>query len=91
MISVIKRDGEIAVMNARLAGLLDCGAEQVYDKLEELLNQLLPKKALREYGVTREDIDTFTKAVMTTQGRLMDNSFVPLDAERVRKIYTELY
>lgn len=87
----LKRDGEIAVMNARLAGLLDCGAEQVYDKLEELLNQLLPKKALREYGVTREDIDTFTKAVMTTQGRLMDNSFVPLDAERVRKIYTELY
>ena len=87
----IKQDGEIAVMNAYLAGLLGCDVAQVYDKLEELLNQLLPKKALHEYGVTREDIDTFTEAVMTTQGRLMGNNFVPLDAERVRKIYTELY
>lgn len=64
---------------------------QVYDKLEELLNQILPKKALHEYGFTREDIDAFTEAVMTTQSRLMSNNFVPLDAERVRKIYTELY
>lgn len=87
----IKQDGEIAVMNGYLAKLLGCDVAQVYDKLEELLNQLLPKKALHEYGVTREDIDVFTEAVMTTQGRLMGNNFVPLDAERVRKIYTELY
>lgn len=87
----IKQDGEIAVMNTYLAGLLGCSTDEVYDELEKLLNNLLPKKALHEYGVTEQDIDVFTKAVMETQGRLMNNNFVPLDAARVRKIYMELY
>ena len=87
----IKQDGEIAVMNRYLAGLLGCGVEEVYDKLEELLNQILPKKPLHEYGMTKEDIDEFAHSVITSQGRLMANNFVPLDEDRVRKIYTELY
>ena len=87
----IKQDGEIAVMNAYLAGLLGCDVAQVYDKLEELLNQILPKKALHEYGVRQEELAVFTKSVMETQGRLMGNNFVPLDEARVLKIYQELY
>lgn len=87
----IKKDGEIAVMNAYLANLLGCSVDVVYDQLEKLLNQLLPKKALHAYGVTEEDLRTFTGTVMTTQGRLMANNFVPLDEKRVLKIYQELY
>lgn len=87
----IKQDGEIAVMNAYLAGLLGCDVTQVYDKLEELLNQILPKKALHEYGVRQEELAVFTKSVIETQGRLMGNNFVPLDEARVLKIYQELY
>ena len=86
----IKQDGEIAVMNRYLADLLGCGTEEVYDKLEELLDQILPKKPLHEYGMTREDIDEFAHSVITSQGRLMANNFVPLDEDQVRKIYTEL-
>ena len=41
--------------------------------------------------MTKEDIDEFAHSVITSQGRLMANNFVPLDEERVRKIYTELY
>lgn len=87
----LKQDGEIAVMNRYLADLLGCGVAEVYDKLEELLDQILPKKSLREYGMTRADIDDFAHSVVTSQGRLMANNFVPLDEARVRKIYTELY
>lgn len=87
----IKQDGEIAVMNAYLVELLGCDVAQVYDKLEELLNQILPKKALHEYGVKQEELAVFTKSVMETQGRLMGNNFVPLDEARVLKIYQELY
>lgn len=86
----IKQDGEIAKLNAYIAQLLQCDVNEVYQKLEELLNQILPKKALHEYGVTKEDLDVFTENVMETQGRLMGNNFVPLDAARVRKIYIEL-
>lgn len=87
----IKQDGEIAVMNRYLADLLGCGVETVYDKLEELLDQILPKKPLHEYGMTKADIDEFAHSVITSQGRLMANNFVPLDEDRVRKIYTELF
>lgn len=87
----IKADGEIAVLNAKLAALLDCDVARVYDALEELLNQVLPKKPLHEYGVTEADLDAFTDSVMTTQGRLMSKNFVPLDRDRVYKIYRELW
>lgn len=87
----IKQDGEIAVMNAFLSNLLDCGAAEVYDRLEELLNQILPKKSLKEYGVKEAELAEFTDSVMTAQGRLMANNFVPLDRDRVYKIYKELY
>ena len=87
----LRQDGEIAVMNEFLARLLGCGPQAVYDRLEELLNQLLPKRSLHEYGVTRQDLRDFTHSVITGQVRLMDNSFVPLDETRVLKIYTELF
>ena len=87
----IRQDGEIAVLNAYLAGLLGCSTENVYDCLEELLNQILPKKALHEYGVTEPELADFARSVMETQGRLMGNNFVPLDEARVLKIYKELY
>lgn len=87
----LKQDGEIAVMNQHLASLLGCEVENVYEKLEELLNNILPKKPLHAYGVTREDLPEFAKSVMETQGRLMGNNFVPLDYDQVLSIYKELY
>ena len=49
----LRRDGEIAVLNQYLADLLGCMPDVVYDELEKLLDQILPKRPLREYGVTR--------------------------------------
>ena len=87
----LRRDGEIAVLNQYLADLLGCMTNVVYDELEKLLDQILPKRPLREYGVTREDLPVFAHSVVTEQGRLMANNFVPLDEARVLKIYTELF
>lgn len=87
----IKQDGEIAVLNDFIAGILECDVEDVYEELEKLLNILIPKKALHEYGVKEEELEQFTQSVMLNQGRLMANNFVELDSERVYKIYRELY
>ena len=87
----LRRDGEIAVLNQYLADLLGCMTNVVYDELEKLLDQILPKRPLHEYGVTREDLPVFAHSVVTEQGRLMANNFVPLDEERVLKIYQELF
>lgn len=87
----LKTDGEIAAMMAFIAGLLCCGTDDVWDELEKLLDVILPKKPLHEYGVTREDLPQFAAAVMKTQTRLMSNNFTLLDEARVLKIYRELF
>lgn len=87
----IKSDGKIAELNKYLAKLLDCDESKVYDEIEILLNNIIPKKALHEYGMTENEIDEFTESVMTKQGRLMANNFVELDRSKVCEIYKELY
>lgn len=84
-------EGEIAVMNRFLADLLACDVAEVYEKLEELLNQILPKKALREYGAAECDMPVWAKSVVDNQQRLLKNSFIPMTEEIVLKIYQDLY
>ena len=87
----LKNDGEIAVLNKFIADIIGCDVENVYDALEDLLNVMIPKKPLHEYGVTEQDLVEFTESVIVNQGRLMANNFVELDKERVYKIYKELF
>lgn len=87
----LKQDGKIAALNRYLADLLHCDVTDVYEELEQLLNHLIPKKPLHEYGMTKEDIDIFTDSVIENQQRLLKNNFVPFDRDRIQKIYTELY
>lgn len=72
----VKTDGEIAVMNSANRNILSCSVDAVYGELEKLLNVILPKKALHEYGVTKQDLGEFADSVMENQGRLMANNFV---------------
>ncbi|CAK7005580.1 MAG: Long-chain-alcohol dehydrogenase 1 [Desulfovibrio sp.] len=83
--------GKITVVNKIICDILGCKEDVVYEELEKLLNKILQRKPLREYGVTDADIKDFTENVMTKQGRLTANNYVPLDAAAVEAIYRELY
>lgn len=87
----INPNGSILELNKYLAEILSCDPEVVYEEIEMLLNHIIPKKPLRDYGVTEEELQEFTNVVMTQQGRLMANNYVPLDEDTVHKIYQELY
>lgn len=87
----IQADGEIAVLNQFISNILSCNIDNVYEELEQLLNHIIPKKALRQYGMTEVQIMEFTESVFTNQGRLLANNFVELDKNRIYKIYQELY
>ncbi|MEQ8154063.1 MAG: hypothetical protein ABRQ25_04085 [Clostridiaceae bacterium] len=71
--------------------ILGCRQEEVYEEIEVLLNHIIPKKPLHEYGVTEGELETFTETVMTMQGRLMANNDVELDKDTVSDIYKKLY
>jgi len=86
----ISRKGAIAELHAVMADALDCAVLDVYEVLGELLEAILPRRPRGEYGVTEADISAFTTIVMEKQGRLTANNFVPLSAQDVTDIYTEL-
>jgi len=66
--------GKIKRLSSILVKLLGCQEDSVYDELEKLLNKILQKKLLHEYGVTKEELISFTDSVMEKQGRLMANN-----------------
>lgn len=74
-----------------MASILGCGAERVFDQLEKLLNKIIEKKSLCEYGATREMIAQWAQSVMDSQQRLMKNSPMPLNYEDVLEIYETIY
>lgn len=87
----IRQDGKIRKLNHFLSELLECPYEEVYEKLEELLNKILSKKTMKEYGATREMLVQWADNVIEGQQRLMVNSFVPLGQKEVLEIYEALY
>ncbi|MDR3598596.1 4-hydroxybutyrate dehydrogenase [Clostridium sp.] len=84
-------DGKIKKLNGFLAEILECKEDEVYVQIEELLNVLIPKKQLREYGLKEDELKAFTESVMTKQGRLMANNYVELNEKTVYDIYKSLY
>ncbi|MDD7511159.1 MAG: 4-hydroxybutyrate dehydrogenase [Peptostreptococcaceae bacterium] len=83
--------GKIASINEIFANILDCHVEDVYDELENLLNQLIAKKPLREYGMSEAQIDEFAKMTVDNQQRLLANNYVYLSDEEIRDIFANLY
>ena len=70
---------------------MGCETDHVYEALEDLLDCLLPKKALHEYGMKETEIEEFTDSVIENQQRLLKNNFVPLDRDQILDIYRTLY
>ena len=87
----LQPNGKIAKLNNYLTGLLGCSSKAVYDELEKLLNNILQKKSLHEYGTTEENLKEFTENVMTKQGRLMANNYVEMTRDTVYNIYKKLF
>lgn len=87
----LKPEGEIKTLNAWLAARLDCAQEEVFRALDALFGAFLQKKPLRDYGVTQEDLHSYTENVMTKQGRLMANNYTELDRQCVYEIYERCY
>jgi 4-hydroxybutyrate dehydrogenase len=83
--------GNITALNQLLAEILNTSTGNVYEKLDAILEKMLSKKPLREYGMKHADIDTFTENVINTQQRLLANNYTPFAKEDIRNIFAELY
>ena len=84
-------NGKIAQANQIFADILCCDVKDVYDELENVLNQLITKKPLREYGMTEAQIEEFTRSTIDNQQRLLANNYVYLEDQEIKEIFINLY
>lgn len=83
--------GKILKLNAFLAKTLNCEEAVVYEKLQELLDQIISRKKLREYGMKEEEIHSFAVSVEESQQRLLNQSYVKPTVAQMEEVYRELY
>ncbi len=83
--------GKIQKIEKLFAQILGCEDDKALDELGNLLNNLLSLKPLREYGMKKEEITSFSESVMATQQRLLGNNYVKFDINDLINIYTKLY
>ena len=83
--------GKILGLNRFLGNLLECGPDDVYGVLESLLDRLITRKPLREYGMKEEEIESFAGSVEESQQRLLNQSYVKLNAGQMAEIYRKLF
>ena len=84
-------EGKILDLNRALSPILDCAPENAQQALWDLMDQILPRKPMRAYGTTKDDLPRFTDAVIASQQRLLANNYVPLSREEILAIYESAF
>ena len=67
------------------------GVYQVYVEIEKLLDKIIARKKLHEYGMTEDQIQSFAEGVEQNQQRLLNQSYVKFNVEQMVKIYRQLF
>lgn len=83
--------GKIIKLNNTIAEIITCNTSDIYDNLDTVLGNFIIKKPLREYGMTIEQIDSFTESTIKNQNRLLKKSYVQLDKSEIKEIFKRLY
>lgn len=87
-----KPEGKIKNLNKTLAELIKVPeSSDIYSELSKILDQLLARKPLKEYGMKEKDIEDFADNVIETQQRLLVNNYVNLSRDEIRDIFKKLF
>ncbi|MFT5874323.1 MAG: 4-hydroxybutyrate dehydrogenase [Clostridium sp.] len=85
-------NGKIKDVTKILADILNVSAESdVFAALAKVLDKLLVRKPLKDYGMKASEIESFADNVIEGQQRLLANNYVPLSRDEIRDIYKVLY
>ncbi len=80
-------DGKITKLRSIIAESLGLEAvNQTFSALNLLLNQIMPLKQIREYGVQESELELFAQSAMA-QERLMKNNYVCLSFNDILEMY----
>lgn len=83
--------GKINKLEALIAPMLGCAPENALEELYALMDRILVRKPMREYGVTEDELPKYADSVIETQQRLLGNNYVPLTRDEIFEIYQSAY
>ena len=55
------------------------------------MGRVLPRKPMRDYGVTEDELPKYADSVVETQQRLLGNNYVPLTRGEILSIYESAF
>ena len=70
---------------------VDTDLKGAFYALDELLDKILPRKRLRDYGVKEEELPSYVDKVFETQQRLLIANYVKMNKEEFLEIYKKAY
>lgn len=91
MYKKLRPDGRIKELENIIADTLDVTPDKSLDSLYKLMDNVLKKAPLREFGISEEDLSVFAGDVIKTQQRLLKNNYVELTQEQILEIYKAAY
>ena len=74
-----------------MANILECQKADVLNKLDEVLNTILPKHKLHEYGMTKDMIHDWASSVVKEQQRLLKNSYMHMSEDAIAEVYASTF
>ncbi|WP_087066266.1 iron-containing alcohol dehydrogenase [Intestinibacillus massiliensis] len=83
--------GKLFALKMLLANLLDCRMADAFERLFELMDGVLVRKAMHNYGVTEQDIGAFVPSVLESQQRLLRNNYTELTEKDMLAIYRSAF
>lgn len=82
---------ELSKLFGFMANILECKKADVLDKLDEVLNTILPKHKLHEYGMSEDMIQSWAASVVKEQQRLLKNSYMHMDESAIAEVYASTF
>lgn len=83
--------GKLNALEAIFGRVLDVAPEDALTTLYALMEKILPRKPLRDYGMTMEEFPVFADSVIEGQQRLLGNNYTELTREDMIAIYNACY
>lgn len=87
----IKPIGQINQLEDVIAECLGVESGKALSTLYKLMDDVLKKEPLRNFGVKESDLPVFAGDVIKTQQRLLKNNYVELSEEQLLEIYKAAY
>lgn len=83
----LKPVGKLNALEALFGRVLEVPADQALDTLYTLMEVILPRKPLRDYGMKLNEFPVFADSVIEGQQRLLKNNYAALTREDMINIY----